>query len=70
MQGYPYQDMVSGAGHDAIHLARHCPTAMIFIPCVGGISHQENEDVLPEHTRMGADVLLNAVLLRAGAGVE
>ena len=40
---YPHQRIVSGAGHDAIHMARYCPTAMIFIPCVGGLSHNEAE---------------------------
>ncbi len=64
--GYSQQRIVSGAGHDAIHLARYCPTAMIFIPCVGGLSHNEAEDVLPEDVRQGTDVLLNAVLKRAG----
>ncbi|WP_426134264.1 Zn-dependent hydrolase [Pseudomonas sp. PWP3-1b2] len=64
--GYSQQPIVSGAGHDAIHLARYCPTAMIFIPCVGGLSHNEAEDVLPEDVRQGTDVLLNAVLQRAG----
>lgn len=64
--GYPQQSIVSGAGHDAILLARYCPTAMVFIPCVGGLSHNEAEDVLPEDVRRGADVLLNAVLARAG----
>ncbi|MDP9530683.1 Zn-dependent hydrolase [Pseudomonas protegens] len=64
--GYPQQSIVSGAGHDAILLARYCPTAMLFIPCVGGLSHNEAEDVLPEDVRRGADVLLNAVLARAG----
>jgi N-carbamoyl-L-amino-acid hydrolase len=63
--GYPHQDIISGAGHDAIHLARHCPTTMIFIPCVGGLSHNEAEDALPDDVRMGCDVLLNAVLRRA-----
>ncbi|MEL7939221.1 Zn-dependent hydrolase [Pseudomonas delhiensis] len=64
--GYSHQDIVSGAGHDAIHLARNCPTAMVFIPCVGGLSHNEAEDVIPAHAAQGADVLLNAVLARAG----
>ncbi|TDF80840.1 Zn-dependent hydrolase [Pseudomonas sp. H9] len=64
--GYSQQSIVSGAGHDAILLARYCPTAMVFIPCVGGLSHNEAEDVLPEHVSQGADVLLNAVLARAG----
>ena len=65
--GYAQQSIVSGAGHDAIHLARFCPTAMVFIPCVGGLSHNEAEDVLPEDVRQGTDVLLNAVLARAGS---
>lgn len=64
--GHTQQRIVSGAGHDAILLARYCPTAMIFIPCVGGLSHNEAEDVLPDDARNGADVLLNAVLARAG----
>lgn len=64
--GYAQQSIVSGAGHDAILLARYCPTAMVFIPCVGGLSHNEAEDVLPEDVCQGADVLLNAVLARAG----
>ena len=63
--GYAQQSIVSGAGHDAIHLARFCPTAMVFIPCVGGLSHNEAEDVLPEDVGQGTDVLLNAVLARA-----
>jgi beta-ureidopropionase / N-carbamoyl-L-amino-acid hydrolase len=63
---YPHQRIVSGAGHDAIHMARYCPTAMIFIPCVGGLSHNEAEDALPEDVKRGADVLLHAMLERAG----
>lgn len=62
--GYPHQDIVSGAGHDAILLARHCPTTMVFIPCVDGLSHNEAEDVFPEDARMGCDVLLNAIVER------
>ncbi|WP_250516871.1 Zn-dependent hydrolase [Caballeronia sp. INDeC2] len=64
--GYSNERIVSGAGHDAIHLARHCPTAMVFIPCVDGLSHNEAEDALPEDVTRGANVLLNAVLARAG----
>jgi N-carbamoyl-L-amino-acid hydrolase len=66
MLDYPHQRIVSGAGHDAIHLARHCPTAMIFIPCVNGLSHNEAEDALPQDVTRGADVLLHAVLACAG----
>ncbi|WP_321929374.1 Zn-dependent hydrolase [Paraburkholderia guartelaensis] len=65
--GYPHERIVSGAGHDAIHLARYCPTAMVFIPCVDGLSHNEAEDALPEDVTAGANVLLNAVAVRAGA---
>ncbi|AOI43127.1 Zn-dependent hydrolase [Burkholderia oklahomensis] len=64
--GYRHERIVSGAGHDAIHLAKHCPSAMVFIPCVGGLSHNEAEDVLPDDATRGANVLLGAVLDRAG----
>ena len=63
--GYAYERIVSGAGHDAIHLARHVPTAMVFIPCVDGLSHNEAEDALPEDVTCGVNVLINAVLARA-----
>ncbi|RQM48195.1 Zn-dependent hydrolase [Paraburkholderia bannensis] len=68
--GYPNERIVSGAGHDAIHLARYCPTAMVFIPCVDGLSHNEAEDALPEDVTAGTNVLLNAVAARAGARVS
>jgi N-carbamoyl-L-amino-acid hydrolase len=64
-QGYPHQDIVSGAGHDAVYMARVTPTAMIFVPCVGGISHNEIEDARPEELTAGCNVLLNALLDRA-----
>jgi beta-ureidopropionase / N-carbamoyl-L-amino-acid hydrolase len=66
-QGYPHQDIISGAGHDAVYMARVAPTAMIFVPCVGGISHNEIEDAKPEDLTAGCNVLLNAVLDRANA---
>ena len=66
-QGYPHQDIISGAGHDAVYMARVTPTAMIFVPCVGGISHNEIEDAKPEDLTAGCNVLLNAVLDRANA---
>jgi N-carbamoyl-L-amino-acid hydrolase len=65
--GYPHMDIISGAGHDAVYMARVAPTAMIFVPCVGGISHNEIEDAKPEDLAMGCAVLLNAVLERANA---
>lgn len=64
--GYSHRDMVSGAGHDACYLSRVAPTSMIFIPCVGGISHNEIEDAKPEWVTAGANVLLGAVLAKAG----
>jgi N-carbamoyl-L-amino-acid hydrolase len=64
--GLPWREMPSGAGHDAIYVARVAPTSMIFVPCKDGISHNEIEDARPEHLAAGADVLLHAVLARAG----
>ena len=59
-------DVISGAGHDAVYLARVAPTAMIFVPCKDGISHNEIEDARPEHLEAGANVLLHAMLQAAG----
>jgi N-carbamoyl-L-amino-acid hydrolase len=64
--GHSHQDIVSGAGHDAVYVARTAPAAMIFVPCKDGISHNEIEDARPEHLAAGADVLLHAMLARAG----
>ena len=60
--GYSHRDIVSGAGHDAVYIARVAPTAMIFIPCENGISHNEIEKTEPEHVAAGANVLLSAVV--------
>ena len=60
--GHGTRDMVSGAGHDAAYLARVVPTTMIFVPCLGGISHNEAESTTLEECAAGAQVLLNAVL--------
>jgi acetylornithine deacetylase/succinyl-diaminopimelate desuccinylase-like protein len=40
-QGYPHQDIVSGAGHDAVYLARVAPSAMGLVPCAGGITQRD-----------------------------
>ncbi|MCW5623507.1 MAG: Zn-dependent hydrolase [Burkholderiales bacterium] len=64
--GYRHMDIVSGAGHDAVYVARLAPTAMIFVPCEGGISHNEIENATPEHLEAGCNVLLQAMLGRAG----
>ena len=60
--GYPMRDMVSGAGHDSCYIARVAPTTMIFVPCKGGISHNEEESATLDECAAGAQVLLNAVL--------
>ena len=65
--GHSHLDIVSGAAHDAVYLSRIAPTAMVFVPCAGGISHNELESARPEHLAAGCDVLLHAVLRRAGA---
>ena len=63
--GYPHQRIISGAGHDSLHLAKVAPTAMIFVPCVGGLSHNEAEDARQDDLTAGANVLLHAVLAAA-----
>lgn len=55
--GFGYQVMVSRAYHDSLFMARICPTAMIFIPCRGGISHRPDEYAEPEHIYQGVAVL-------------
>jgi N-carbamoyl-L-amino-acid hydrolase len=58
-------DIASQAGHDAYFMARVAPTAMIFTPCRGGITHNNRELCLPEDMAPGLDVLLDVVLQRA-----
>lgn len=65
--GLSAMDAVSGAGHDAVYMARVAPTAMIFIPCKDGISHNEIEDAQPDHIEAGCNVLLHAMLKQAQA---
>ncbi|MFC4165793.1 Zn-dependent hydrolase [Teichococcus aestuarii] len=62
----PYRVMPTGIGHDAVYLARRVPTAMIFVPCEGGISHNEAEAITPEWAEAGLVVLADAVLATAG----
>ena len=61
------REIVSGAGHDAVYMARVVPTAMIFVPCKDGISHNEVEYASPQACEDGANVLLHAALVRANA---
>lgn len=63
--GFTGRNIVSGAGHDAVHIAKVAPAAMIFTPCKDGISHNEAEDILPEWATAGANVLLRTALVLA-----
>jgi N-carbamoyl-L-amino-acid hydrolase len=63
--GIVTMDIRSQAGHDAYNMARICPAAMIFTPCVGGISHNEAEDIVLADTMPGVNLLLHVVLARA-----
>ena len=64
--GYTHRNIVSGAGHDACLINRVAPTAMIMCPCVGGLSHNETEEIRQEWAAAGTDVLFHAVLETAG----
>ncbi len=65
--GFAHRDIVSGAGHDAVYISRVAPTAMIFVPCEGGISHNEIENATPEDLAAGCQVLLRAAVEKANA---
>ena len=64
--GHEHRDIVSGAGHDACWINRVAPTAMVMCPCVGGLSHNEAEEISPEWASAGTDVLFHAVVETAG----
>ncbi|HSK17448.1 MAG TPA: Zn-dependent hydrolase [Gaiellaceae bacterium] len=59
--GEPFMTMPSGAAHDTMSVAQHVPTAMVFVPCVDGISHAPEEDADPADAALGAEVILNAI---------
>lgn len=63
--GYSAREITSGAGHDAVYVARVAPAAMIFTPCIDGISHNEAENMTPEWATAGCNVLLEAALEKA-----
>lgn len=63
--GYPDLRMVSGAGHDASYMNQVAPTAMIFVPSIGGRSHVEVENTRWEDCEAGANVLLHCILQSA-----
>ena len=60
--GYSHMNIISGAGHDACWAAKVAPATMIMCPCVGGLSHNEAEEISKEWASAGCDVLLRAVL--------
>jgi N-carbamoyl-L-amino-acid hydrolase len=64
---FAHMDIVSGAGHDAGPISRVAPTGMIFIPCAGGLSHNELESASKEDVAAGCNVLLQALLACDGA---
>ena len=63
--GHPSRRIVSGAGHDAVYVARCVPAAMIFTPCKDGLSHNEAESIEPSEAEAGCQVLFEAVVARA-----
>ncbi len=60
--GYSHMNLISGAGHDACWTAKVAPTTMVMCPCVGGLSHNEAEEISREWATAGADVLFHAVV--------
>src|SRR5690606_10625815 len=64
-QGWNWREIKSQAGHDAYHMALHCPSTMIFTPCKGGITHNNNESCEKEDFEAGLNMLLHAVVKRA-----
>jgi N-carbamoyl-L-amino-acid hydrolase len=63
--GFNSMELVSGAGHDSCNVSAVVPTAMVFVPCAGGLSHNEAESALSSDLAAGADVLLQAMLSMA-----
>ena len=64
--GYSHMNLISGAGHDACWAAKVAPATMVMCPCVGGLSHNEAEDISKEWASAGCDVLFHAVVETAG----
>jgi N-carbamoyl-L-amino-acid hydrolase len=60
--GYTHRNIISGAGHDACWISRVAPTAMVMCPCVGGLSHNEAEEISKDWAAAGANVLFHAVV--------
>ncbi len=66
--GEPYMRMPSGAAHDTMCVAGRVPSAMVFVPCEGGVSHSPEERADPEDAALGAEVMLNAIRRIVAAG--
>ena len=69
-RGVKHQEMPTAIGHDAVYCARRVPSVMIFVPCHGGISHNEAESITPAWAEAGLLVLADAVLATAGVAKE
>ena len=65
-RGIPHREMPTAIGHDAVYVARKVPAVMLFVPCHGGISHNEAESITPAWAEAGLMVLADAVLATAG----
>jgi len=65
--GFSNRRIISGAGHDSVYMSKVTPTAMVFVPCKDGISHNEIEDAKQDELAAGCDVLLRAMIERANA---
>ena len=65
-RGLRHRDIPTGIGHDAVYMARRVPSAMLFTPCEGGISHNEAENITRDWAAAGLTVLADAVLETAG----
>jgi allantoate deiminase len=59
--GYKPHRLVSGAGHDAVVMARLCPVAMLFLRSPGGVSHHPDERVRPEDVRAALAVVIRSL---------
>jgi beta-ureidopropionase / N-carbamoyl-L-amino-acid hydrolase len=64
-QALVHMDMVSGATHDAKYMTDLCPSGMLFVPCRGGVSHNEAESATPSDLTAGARVLAEVMLALA-----
>jgi N-carbamoyl-L-amino-acid hydrolase len=65
--GFTSMPIISGAGHDSFYINKVAPAAMVFVPCEGGISHNEIENATPEDIAAGCSVLMRAMVERANS---